>query len=116
MTRRPLSPPEQRTLDLIANRAASRFGYSRPGLRGLLLVYITAIHTGPDGPLDLDRLLSAPPATFLHDISGIMMHVDPSTGSVRDCFIPRTQRQSATMALAAMAGLSELPEGQGDDL
>jgi hypothetical protein len=40
-------------------------------------------------PIDLQRLLEADDANFLHDILGIQRHIDMSTGELRDCFLPR---------------------------
>ena len=41
-------------------------------------------------PLNLDLLLEIDDANFAHDVFGIMRHLDPKTGELRDCFVPRT--------------------------
>jgi hypothetical protein len=41
-------------------------------------------------PLNLDVLADANDVTLAHDVFGIMRHLDPKTGELRDCFVPRT--------------------------
>lgn len=40
-------------------------------------------------PLDLPKLLAARDFDFVHDVVGIIEHIDRSTGELRDCFLPR---------------------------
>ena len=40
-------------------------------------------------PLDLAGLLDARPGDLLHDVTGIVAHLDQDTGQLRDCFVPR---------------------------
>lgn len=40
-------------------------------------------------PLDLDRFLAAELFNFVHDIAGIMRHLDRETGQLKNCFLPR---------------------------
>lgn len=49
---------------------------------------ITAVHLN-GCPLDLEKLLAADDFNFLHDVYGIMGHIDRNTGELRDCFLPR---------------------------
>jgi len=45
-------------------------------------------------PLDLDGLLLSSEEDLLHDVFGIATHLDRSTGTLMDCFVPRyTKRQ-----------------------
>lgn len=39
--------------------------------------------------LKLLELLKADAGNFLHDICGIMRHLDRTTGELQDCFVPR---------------------------
>src|SRR5688572_23288369 len=40
-------------------------------------------------PLDFAKLLAAPAFDFVHDIYGIIRHMDRTTGELRNCFLPR---------------------------
>lgn len=40
-------------------------------------------------PLHLERLLSSTDANFLHDIVGVVLHIDRNTGCLEDGFLPR---------------------------
>lgn len=53
-----------------------------------LALSLTIVHLNTC-PMDLQRLLEADDANFLHDIQGIQRHIDMSTGELRDCFLPR---------------------------
>lgn len=111
--KRTLTDDEISLINRIADRAASIFGL-RPAasrtFRPIMAAYLSAMHTGPDGPLDLPRFLKAPGSGFCHDMTGILGHVDPTTGRCAPFFLPRYIQLSAP-GLAAMAGLSEMPEG-----
>jgi len=52
-------------------------------------------------PLDLFMLLSAPDTDFVHDVWGILRHIDKETGAMRDCFVPRTARFQHTTIMDA---------------
>ena len=39
--------------------------------------------------LDWARLLTADGFNFIHDVGGIHQHMDRSTGTIGDCFVPR---------------------------
>ena len=49
---------------------------------------VTAVHANGN-PLDLAGLLAAEPFDFAHDIGGIRRHIDRTTGTLGDCFLPR---------------------------
>lgn len=49
---------------------------------------ITATHLNGT-PLRLAELLDAPGFDFMHDVSGIMRHIDRTTGKLTGCFLPR---------------------------
>jgi len=40
-------------------------------------------------PLKLQEWLDAPDFDFFHDFYGIKRHIDRTTGTLRDCFLPR---------------------------
>ena len=40
-------------------------------------------------PLRLEDLLVAEKTAFIHDITGIMRHMDRETGELGNCFVPR---------------------------
>lgn len=111
--KRSLSDDEISLINRIADRAADIFGL-RPAasrtFRPIMAAYLSAMHTGPDGPLDLVRFLKAPGSGFCHDMTGILGHVNPATGRCAPFFLPR-YLQLSSPSLAAMAGLSETPEG-----
>lgn len=52
---------------------------------------MVAIHTN-DCPIDFQKLLDADEFTFHHDISGIRNNIDRSTGTLRNCFLPRCSK------------------------
>lgn len=39
--------------------------------------------------LDLDKLLTVDAGTLLHDVCGIRANIDPMTGQLQNCFLPR---------------------------
>lgn len=55
---------------------------------------LTACHSNAV-PLDLARLLKASDADILHDVVGIMNHIDRSTGKLLDHFRPRYAKKGA---------------------
>jgi hypothetical protein len=40
-------------------------------------------------PLQLEELLKTENFDFLHDVYGIIRHLDRQTGDLKDCFVPR---------------------------
>jgi hypothetical protein len=53
---------------------------------------LAATHVG-GCPLKLSELYDADDSNFLHDIGGIMRHMDRRTGKLGDCFVPRFAKQ-----------------------
>ena len=49
---------------------------------------LTACHAN-GCPLDLDGLLTAEKGDFIHDVTGIVRHIDRRTGLLGNCFLPR---------------------------
>ena len=49
---------------------------------------LTAVHVS-GCPLDFEKLLAFDEQDFLHDISGITIHIDRTTGELQNCFFPR---------------------------
>jgi hypothetical protein len=39
--------------------------------------------------LDFDKLIAFDDFNFVHDVGGIMDHLDRTTGQLKDCFLPR---------------------------
>jgi hypothetical protein len=48
---------------------------------------ITMVHEAH--PLRLREMLMADDFNFMHDMVGIRVHLDRTTGKLRDCFVPR---------------------------
>jgi hypothetical protein len=44
--------------------------------------------------LDLEKLLNFSEGNFVHDMQGIRIHLDRTTGEVRNKFVPRSARSS----------------------
>ena len=49
---------------------------------------ITACHCN-DFPLDLEGLRLADEVDLVHDVFGIVQHIDRDTGKLQNCFVPR---------------------------
>lgn len=80
---------ERTAILLIVSRAAKLCGFRNDTARKLnLQMDITACHCN-GCPLDLDKLLAANDTTFLHDIAGITVAINRSTGQLENCFVPR---------------------------
>lgn len=77
-------------------RAASCMSFeSRGSSRLEVTMDLTACHLN-GCPLDLDGLLNAGQGDFMHDVAGIMRHINRRTGQLENCFLPRyasVQRQ-----------------------
>lgn len=56
---------------------------------------ITACHLN-GCRLDLAKLLEADEFNFLHDVGGIVRHIDRETGKLRHHFLPRCAGRTAT--------------------
>lgn len=46
-------------------------------------------------PLKLEALLEADDFNFAHDVFGINRHIDRTTGTLQDCFLPRFHNANA---------------------
>jgi hypothetical protein len=46
-------------------------------------------------PLDLDKLLASDNFNFLHDVMGIIRHLNRTTGKLKDHFLPRCARKDS---------------------
>lgn len=55
---------------------------------------ITATHAN-GCRLDFDKLLSFDDFNFVHDVYGIIRHIDRSTGEMTMCFMPRSAENKA---------------------
>ncbi len=74
-------------------------GGQRLTTRRELLMDLTACHVNGCA-LDLAGLLAASPMDFAHDVIGIWRHIDRSTGTLGDCFVPRYAAANAVKAVA----------------
>lgn len=84
----PLKGQDKILLDLIVRRAARLLPSVRPIQIEMDLV---AVHRVVQ-PLWLRELLVAPEEDFLHDITGIMQHLDRETVTLTGHFVPRYAR------------------------
>jgi len=73
-------------LQLIMKRCIGKFEGSWIDLE----MDITAAHLA--GQIDLQTLLEFDEMNFMHDVCGIRRHIDRSSGKMRDCFLPRSNR------------------------
>ena len=53
-----------------------------------LYMDLTACHLNGT-PLKLAEMIDMADADFIHDINGIVKHIDRTTGKLGDCFVPR---------------------------
>ena len=74
------------TIALIVRRAMKELKDRDTSLH--LMMDISAVHAN-GCKLDLDALLKADDANFMHDIMGIRTHLNRETGKLMDCFVPR---------------------------
>jgi hypothetical protein len=51
---------------------------------------ISAVHLKT--PIDLDRLLEFDDFNLLHDVFGIIRHINRETGELKNCFLPKACR------------------------
>lgn len=58
-----------------------------------LFMDIEACHSNGN-PLDFEGLLNASAGEFLHDVGGIVNHLNRKTGALEDCFVPRYSRSN----------------------
>lgn len=48
-----------------------------------------------NNPINWEQLETADDFTLVHDIGGIIQHIDRQTGQMLDCFVPRCTRRVA---------------------
>lgn len=83
------TPEDSRKIIAIMLRAASLMNFERVGSSRLeVAMDVTACHVNGCA-LDLDGLLAAKPSDFVHDVAGIMRHMDRKTGNLTGGFLPR---------------------------
>lgn len=86
------TPEEREIVNNILDRAMPLL-YPK-GERERLDVEMDLVATHSNGcPLDLQRLLDARDFDLAHDIYGIALHLDRSTGKLKDHFLPRCARR-----------------------
>ena len=90
------SPADHRLIEAITRRAFQLATATDPSSTLLpeegfdrlsLSMDLAACHNS--SPLDLPALLAASDGNFIHDVFGIMRHLDRKTGTLQDCFLPR---------------------------
>ena len=71
----------------IADRAVKLLGGSK-------LTYLLDVYNAKKGnpEMDLEKLLKATDFDFVHDVTGIIKHLDVHTLKFKNCFIPRCMR------------------------
>ena len=80
-----VSKTESNLIDHIVKRACKHY----PGLDKLEFSMDVTVTHANGNPLRLHDLLNAPDLDFCHDIFGIYIYLDRSTGKLKDCFSPR---------------------------
>jgi len=61
-------------------------------------ISLTLHYSGQCVPLDLERLLAFDEFNFLHDVCGMLHHMDRRTCELDPAFLPRCARQAALAA------------------
>jgi hypothetical protein len=84
-----LTPAEEEQVEKIIDRAVKMGKKHGVKVDRLSLdMDLSAAHR--QYPLRLVALADADDCTFAHDVFGIIQHMDRATGTLGDCFIPRT--------------------------
>ena len=86
-----ISPQDQDRIKEIADRAeifASEHGL--PIYRNHIILAVALAHK--HRPLNLTALYHAQNFDFVHDVWGIMQHIDLATGKMNNCFVPMYTR------------------------
>ncbi len=74
------------------NKICDRYLQEVPRVdRRALHMDISATHVSGN-KLKLAKLLRADDGNFMHDVNGIIAHIDRDTGKLMDCFSPRFSR------------------------
>lgn len=80
---------ESETIFRLADRALGISAMHQLGWKKIDLVMdLTAVHAN-GCRLQLERLLDADVSNFIHDICGIVRHIDRETGCLGGSFVPR---------------------------
>jgi hypothetical protein len=87
MIKRDVTAAERRTIEKIATRAVV---FNPAWDHDDLVRDIEAVHCN-GCPLDLEMFLSADDFNFVHDVAGIVRHLDRETGELTDFFLPRCE-------------------------
>ena len=83
------NPEDLRKIMAVTVRAASLMNFSMYGNSRLdVSMDLTACHVNAC-ELDLDGLLAASDGDLVHDVGGIMAHLNRRTGKLEDYFMPR---------------------------
>lgn len=85
------TPLQMRLIRRIVERAAKVWQQTQPGstfpARSLVMDLDACISNGC--PLRLEELVAANDFDFVHDVFGIVRHMDRTTGQLGNCFWPR---------------------------
>lgn len=76
----------------IADRATPALVRKAGGRMAFIMDLCAADGVNGNDPINLDALAQADDFNFLHDVTGIMRHLDRSTGQLTDHFSPRYSR------------------------
>lgn len=80
---------EMQTIAQIANRAHAILTEAGHKADKIDLIMDISAANANGAPLDLDGLLNADRANFIHDVCGIVRHIDRTTGRLKEGFSPR---------------------------
>ncbi len=83
----------QQIIDIML-RAASLMNFERRGASRMEVVMDLTVCHCLGCPLDLGGLLKANCGDLVHDVSGIMTHINRESGLLEDCFTPRYAREN----------------------
>lgn len=78
----------------IADRASSDIVAHAGGRMAFIMGLCAADGVNGNLPLDLDALAAADEFNFVHDVCGIVRHLNRKTGALEDCFVPRFARNA----------------------
>ncbi len=74
-------------LRIIGQLAARAIELGVPRAQMDLVMDLELAHS--ETPLRLRDMEGAQPSDLIHDVAGIVRHLDRETGELRDCFLPR---------------------------
>lgn len=90
-----VSRADRALIERITGRAIRLYAKAGHTVDGLsLLMDVTATHAN-GCPLKLAELADADDFNFVHDIGGIVRHLDRETGRLGGCFLPRFHASKA---------------------